>query len=106
MAHFAKLDFTNTVVQVLVVSNDELLDSQGIENESLGVTFLQSLFGNDTTWKQTSYNQNFRKNYAGIGYTYSYEKDAFIPPMPDDEESWTLNEETLQWEQVSNTSVP
>ena len=106
MAHFAKLNFTNTVVQVLVVSNDELLDSQGIENESLGVTFLQSLFGDDTVWKQTSYNRNFRKNYAGIGYTYSYDKDGFIPPMPDDGGSWTLNEETLQWEQVSNTSVP
>jgi len=106
MAHFAKLNSTNTVVQVLVVSNDELLDSQGIENESLGVTFLQSLFGDDTVWKQTSYNRNFRKNYAGIGYTYSYDKDGFIPPMPDDGGSWTLNEETLQWEQVSNTSVP
>ena len=106
MAHFAKLNSTNTVVQVLVVSNDELLDSQGIENESLGVTFLQSLFGDDTVWKRTSYNQNFRKNYAGIGYTYSYDKDGFIPPMPDDGGSWTLNEETLQWEQISNTSVP
>lgn len=94
MAHFAELDENNIVKQVIVVHNNELLDN-GIESEDKGIAFCQSLFGGN--WKQTSYNGNFRKNYAGIGFTWDEEIDAFIPPKPE-EGSWILNEETCQWE--------
>lgn len=95
MAHFAELD-NNIVKQVIVVHNNELLDN-GIESEVKGIAFCQSLFGG--IWKQTSYNGNIRKNFAGIGYTYDQERDAFIPPKPS-EGSWILNEETCLWEEV------
>lgn len=95
MAHFAKLDENNTVVQVIVVHNNELLDENGVEQESIGVAFCQSLFGSDTTWKQTSYNNNFRFRYAGEGYTYNSTLDAFIPPKP--YESWVLDNSTADW---------
>ena len=94
MAHFAQLDQNNLVTQVIVVANQECLDEQGIESETVGVAFCQSLLGG--TWKQTSYNGNFRKNYAGIGYTYDPVRDAFIPPQP--YASWTLNEDTCLWD--------
>ena len=95
MAHFARLDENNVVTQVIVVSNDEcLLD--GVENETVGIVFCKKLFGNDTKWKQTSYNANFRKNYAGIGFVYDADMDAFIPPQPF--ASWVLNKETAKWE--------
>jgi hypothetical protein len=93
MAHFAQLDDTNTVIQVIVVHNNELLDN-GIESEAKGITFCQSLLGG--TWVQTSYNANFRKNYAGIGYVYDPMRDAFIPPKPFD--SWLLDETTCRWQ--------
>jgi len=96
MAHFAQLDSNNIVTQVLVVNNSEILDDNNVEQESLGVTFLQGLLGSDTTWKQTSYSGNIRKNYAGIGYTYDSSRDAFIPPQP--YASWVLNETTCLWE--------
>ena len=96
MAHFAQLDQNNVVIQVIVVNNEDLLDDNDVEQESLGVTFLQGLLGSDTTWKQTSYNGNMRKNYAGVGYTYDSTRDAFIPPQP--YASWTLNETTCLWE--------
>ena len=92
MAHFAKLNEQNIVTQVIVVANEELLDS-GIESEAKGIAFCQSLFGGE--WKQTSYNGNIRKNYAGAGYTYDSQRDAFIPPQP--YTSWTLVEATCQW---------
>lgn len=92
MAHFAQLDEQNIVTQIIVVANDELLEN-GIESETKGIAFCQSLFGGE--WKQTSYNGNIRKNYAGIGYTYDSQRDAFIPPKP--YPSWTLVEETCQW---------
>lgn len=95
MAHFAQLDENNVVTQVIVVANDELL-LDGVESEAKGVIFCKSLFGEDTKWVQTSYNANFRKNYAGIGFTYDKDLDAFIAPKPFN--SWTLNEETAQWE--------
>lgn len=95
MAHFAQLDENNVVMQVVVVHNNELLDN-GVESEAKGVAFCQSLFGAHTTWVQTSYNGNIRKNYAGIGYAYDKARDAFIPPQPFP--SWTLNEETAKWE--------
>ncbi len=90
MAHFAKLDKNNRVTSVHVVSNDVAT------NEQVGIDFLNNLHGSDNIWKQTSYNGNLRKNYAGIGYTYDEDRDAFIAPKPFN--SWTLNEETCQWE--------
>lgn len=96
MAHFAQLDESNIVLQVIVVHNSELLDDQGAEREELGIGFCQSLFGAETRWKQTSYNANFRKNYAGIGYAYDEIRDAFIAPKP--YPSWVLNEDTCQWQ--------
>ena len=93
MAHFAQLDENNIVMNVIVVANNELLDENGVEQESKGIAFCQSLLGGN--WVQTSYNGNIRKNYAGIGYTYDATRDAFIPPQPFP--SWTLVEETAQW---------
>jgi len=94
MAHFAQLDENNTVTQVIVVGNDDLLVN-GVEQESKGIEFCKSLLGQDTVWKQTSYNGNFRKNYAGIGFTFDSELDAFVPPKP--YASWILDTETCQW---------
>jgi len=88
MAHFAQLDDNNVVTQVIVVANEELI-FEGVENETQGVIFCRSLFGNDTKWVQTSYNGNFRKRYAGIGYTYDADKDAFLVPQP--YLSWVLD---------------
>jgi hypothetical protein len=95
MAHFAQLDENNTVIQVIVVHNNELM-LDGEENETRGIVFCKSLYGEETRWKQTSYNGNIRKNYAGFGYTYDATRDAFIPPKPYN--SWTLNETTCLWE--------
>jgi len=94
MAHFAKIGLNNIVTDVLVVANRETMDSNGVEHESIGVEFLKTLTGHET-WVQTSYNGNIRKNYAGIGYTYDSQRNAFIPPQP--YPSWTLVEETCQW---------
>lgn len=80
MAHFAKLDNDNTVISVVVVHNNELLDANGQESESRGIAFCQSLYGADTRWVQTSYNGNFRGTYAGVGYTYDPAQDQFLPP--------------------------
>ena len=96
MAHFAQLDSNNVVTQVIVVSNDDITDSNGNEVESIGVAFCQKLLGGDTNWKQTSYNNNMRTRYAGIGYSYNSELDAFIPPQPST--SWTLNSTSKDWE--------
>lgn len=93
MAHFAKLDENNVVTQVIVVHNNECLVN-GVESEDVGIAFCQSLFGG--TWKQTSYNGTIRKNYAGLGYTYDFGRDAFISPKPYN--SWVLNEDTAQWQ--------
>ena len=96
MAHFAQLDEAGVVTQVIVVHNNELLDENGVESEAKGIAFCQSLFGANTRWLQTSYNGNFRKNYAGIGYSYDTSRDAFIPPKPFS--SWVLNDQTCMWE--------
>jgi hypothetical protein len=93
MAHFAKLDENNIVLEVNVVNNDVL---DPLNEESSGIAFLTEWSNGYTNWKQTSYNSNFRKNYAGIGYEYRSDLDAFIPPKPYN--SWILNEETCQWE--------
>lgn len=92
MAHFAQLE-NNVVKQVIVVSNQDILDEQGQESEEKGIAFCSNLLGG--TWKQTSYNAKIRKNYAGIGYTYDEGRDAFIPPKPYN--SWLLDEDTCQW---------
>ena len=94
MAHFAQLNEDNIVTQVIVVANQDTADKDGVENEAIGIEFCTNLLGGK--WVQTSYNANIRKNYAGIGYKYDATLDAFIPPQPF--ESWTLNEETAQWE--------
>ena len=93
MAHFALLNENNVVLQVIVVNNSDCFDSNGQESEAVGVAFCQSLLGGN--WKQTSYNGNMRKNYAGIGYSYDEQRDAFIAPQP--YPSWTLVEETCHW---------
>jgi len=95
MAHFAKLDENNVVLEVNVVHNNELLEN-GVESEAKGIQFLIDWSGGYTNWKQTSYNGNIRKNYAGIGYTYDAQRDAFIPPQPFP--SWGLNESTCLWD--------
>lgn len=94
MAHFARLNETNEVIQVHVLNNDVILDGDGVEQEQLGIDFLTELYGAGN-YKQTSYNNNFRKQYAGVGYTYDETRNAFIPPKP--YASWTLNESTCQW---------
>lgn len=94
MAHFAQLNDNNVVTQVIVVANEELL-FEGVENETQGVIFCRSLFGKDTKWVQTSYNGNIRKRYAGIGFTYDADKDAFIAPQPYG--SWVLDAD-LNWQ--------
>ena len=108
MAHFAQLNESNIVTQVIVVHNNELLDENGNESEQKGIDFCIAHYGG--TWIKTSYNANIRKNYAGVGYTYDSERDAFIPPMPPTtvpgpeidggtiEVTWTLNEDTCNWE--------
>jgi hypothetical protein len=95
MAHFAKLDDNNNVLEVNCVNNNELM-VDGSESEAKGIEFLTSWSGGYTNWKQTSYNGNIRKNYAGVGYTYDASRDAFIPPKPFN--SWVLNESTCLWE--------
>ena len=93
MAHFAELDGDHIVTRVIVVSNNELLDQFGVEQEMIGRQFCTNLLGG--TWVQTSYNGNIRKNFAGIGYQYDTQRDAFIPPKPFN--SWILDEDTCQW---------
>jgi hypothetical protein len=120
MAHFAKLNENNIVTKVIVVNNEVLLDSEANEDEQIGVDFCKSLYGLDTVWVQTSYNHNFRKQFAVIGFTYDSQKNKFIAPQP--YPSWTLdsnddwqapevypddgnlyewNEETQSWEQTT-----
>ena len=95
MASFAKIGLNGKVIEVLSVHNNELLDSNGVEQEVNGIDFLTKLTGYPL-WVQTSYNNNFRKNHAGIGYTYDEDRDAFIPKKPFN--SWVLNEDTCLWE--------
>jgi len=90
MAHFCKLNFWNKVERVEVVSNDIATTEQA------GIDFLNNLYKTNDVWVQTSYNENFRKNFASIGFEYDQTKDAFIPPQP--YPSWTLNEDTCKWE--------
>jgi hypothetical protein len=106
MAYFAKLGTGNIVEQVISINNAVITDSNGVEQEQLGVDFINKLYNTRDVWKQTSYNTYggvhslggtpFRKNYAGIGYQYDQQRDAFIPPKPYN--SWILNEITCLWD--------
>lgn len=120
MAHFAEIDSTYVVQRVVVISNDDLLDTNGVEQESLGVQVCQSIFGANTNWVQTSYNGNFRKKYAGIGDIYVPEADLFYTPValfpswalddnydwqppverPTDGKDYYWDEESLSWVEV------
>lgn len=105
MASFAKIGLNSKVIEVLSINNEVLKDSNGVEQEINGIDFLTKLTGYPI-WKQTSYNtyggvhllgkKPFRKNHAGIGYTYNEDRDAFIPPKTYN--SWILNETTCIWE--------
>ena len=104
MAHFVKLDDDNKVIKGIVVDNPDTADADGVEDESIGIAFCRKLLGGN--WRRTSYNTRggnhklgdtpFRKNYAGKGYSYDEDRDAFIPPKPYD--SWLLNEDTCNWD--------
>jgi hypothetical protein len=96
MAHFAKLDDQNIVIDVNVVNNETINNLPFPESEPVGVVFLTEWSDGYTNWKQTSYNANFRKNYAAVEFTYDPVLDAFIPPKP--YPSWLLNTETCQWQ--------
>lgn len=94
MAHFAQLDTSNTVLRVVVISNADITQD-GVEDELKGIELCRALFGQNTNWRQTSYNGKFRKNYAGAGYHYDADLDAFIAPEP--YPSWHLDTTTCQW---------
>jgi len=96
MAHFAKLDENNIVLDVHVVNNEDILDENGNESEEVGIAFLTEWSGGYTNWKQTSYNGIFRLRYAVIGGAYDPTRDAFTPPRP--YLSWVFNTETLDWD--------
>ncbi len=93
MAHFAQINQDGIVQQVIVVSND-VLTTDGVEDEATGRTFCQQLLGGE--WVQTSYSDSFRQNFAGVGYRYDAVRDAFIPPHPFP--SWTLDENSCRWQ--------
>ena len=105
MAHFAEIDDKNIVIRVLVIDDIDTQDGDGKEDESVGAKYLSDAFGG--TWKRTSYNTHknvhsksgtpFRKNYAGVGFTYDAAKDAFIPPKDRHPDDWILDDDTCQW---------
>ena len=96
MAHFTKLGEGNIVLSVHVVNNEVITDDNGQEQEQLGVDFLNNLHNTPNgIWKQTSYNGKFRKNYAGINWTYDETRDDFIPPKV--YPSWIIDEDTCLW---------
>ena len=121
MAHFARIDRNNVVKSVHVVDNEHLINEQGEEEEDFGIVYLNKIHGVGFTWVQISYNSNFRKQYAGIGYTYDKTNDVFVaqqphqswtldasfdwqPPIakPDDGKSYTWNEDTEAWELIND----
>ena len=111
MAHFAKLDANGIVEQVIVVGNDDTKDNSGVETESIGVAFCQKLVGSSTNWKQTSYNNNMRGKYAGIGMTYMTNvatlgvgsTDIFIRQQP--YPSWSVGVGTAEWYPPNNPGI-
>jgi len=96
MAHFAKLGTGNIIETVISINNYVITDSNVMEQEQLGVDFINKLYKTRDDWKQTSYNNNIRKNFAGIGYSYDQQRDAFIAPKPFN--SWILKEDICRWE--------
>lgn len=96
MAHFAELDENNVVLRVIVTHVQAIEAAPFPESETLGINFCKNTYGKNTNWRQTSYNANFRKNYASVGGSYNLELDAFIAPKP--YPSWVLNIETGHWE--------
>ena len=126
MAHFAELDADNIVLRVIVVSNADLIDDNGDEQEALGIAVCQSVCGADTTWVQTSYNNNFRKKYAGIGDKFDALADVFYNPVapypswtlddnfdwqppipaPTDGKRYTWNEDAQSWDEVPEGELP
>lgn len=98
MAHFAELDINNVVVRVIVVNNDVIQNLPFPESEAVGVQFCKATFPESGEWKQTSVNNNFRKNFACIGYTYDPVKDAFCQQKPAFYTSWVFNGNTCRWE--------
>jgi len=106
MAYFAKLGIGNIVEQVISINNTVITNANGVEQEQLGVDFINKLYNTRDVWKQTSYNTiggvhssngtPLRKNFAGIGFQYDQQRDAFIAPKPFN--SWILNEDTCLWE--------
>jgi len=93
MAHFAEIDDKNIVLRVIVVADEDCLLG-GVESEEVGASFCSSLLGG--RWVQTSYNRRIRKNFAGIGYSYDEQADAFIPPQPFP--SWSINTSSYEWQ--------
>lgn len=93
MAHFAQLDDNSTVIQVIVVNDNDCKDSAGNESEAVGAEFCQKLFGGN--WIQTSFNNRIRKNYASPGFIYNKTLDIFVPPKPFN--SWTFDDSTGEW---------
>jgi hypothetical protein len=100
MAHFAQINPALRVVQVVVVNNETIHNLPFPQSEPTGIAFCQALIGPATVWKQTSYNGSFRKNFAGVGYTYDAALDGFVAPKP--YPSWLLDAATCQW----NAPVP
>ena len=99
MAHFAELNKDNNdVVRVIVVDNSKILDESGNESETVGIAFCKNIFGDDTKWIQCSYNSSFRLNYPGTGYRYDESLNVFVPPKPENCDSWTLNMTTGHWD--------
>ena len=96
MAHFAQINENNEVIQVIRIDNEDISDSNGVESEAIGVAYCLKEFGSDTRWLQTSYNDNIRNKYAGIGDLYIENLDAFVSRKPHN--SWILNQESLVWE--------
>jgi hypothetical protein len=111
MAHYAELDANNIVLRVVVINDADTHDTNGVESEDVGIAFCKRLWGENTNWKKTSYNTyagvhaggkaQFRKNYAGIGFKYDPQRDAFIPPkpecLPEEESLISLDEDKCIW---------
>jgi hypothetical protein len=104
MAHFAKLDDQNIVIDVNAVNNETVGNLPFPESEPVGVAFLTEWSGGYTNWKQTSYNGNIRKNYAGVGHYYDAIRDAFIAPKCHSEA--VLNEDTCRWDCTNADHTP
>lgn len=98
MAHFAEINDSNEVLRVIVVADEDTADAEGNEVDSIGEAFCNDLLGG--TWKRTSYNDNYRVRYAGPGYIFDADRDAFITPCPDDGKEYYLDEDTTLWVEV------